>query len=256
MFICLVFVAFVFTGCGARADGKTELTVFAASSLTDVFGELGEEFEQRNPGVEVRFNFAGSSVLLAQLQQGAPADVFASADKAKMEAAVKDGIVSGPQVFAKNSPVVILPGENPAGVETLRDIAEPDLDLVLTQEGVPIAEYTEEILKKANTRYGGNFEDLVMENVVSREPDVRAAANRVALGEADATFVYTSDVTPGMRNRVDVVEIPEKTNVVATYPISVKDEAPSQSLAREWVDLVLAENGQRTMEEWGFKRAR
>ena len=85
LLICLVTVTFVCAGCGARADGKNELTVFAASSLTDVFGELGEEFERRNPGVEVRFNFAGSSALLAQLQQGAPADVFASADRSKIE---------------------------------------------------------------------------------------------------------------------------------------------------------------------------
>lgn len=243
-------------GCGARADDNPELTVFAASSLTDAFEVLGEEFERQNPGAEIRFNFAGSSALLSQLEQGAPADVFASADEDKMEDATESGAVSGARVFARNSPVMIVPGSNPTGVRTLEDLAEPDLDLVLAQEGVPIAGYSEEILTKAEARYGAGFEDRVMENVVSREADVRAAANRVALGEADATFVYASDVTPGIRDRVEVIEVPEGINVVATYPIAVAEDAPNPELAREWVELVLGEEGQRTMEEWGFRRVR
>ena len=256
LFLCLLFVAFVFSGCGARADDEPELTIFAASSLADVFGELGGEFERQNPGVEVRFNFAGSSALLAHLQQGAPADVFASADRAKMDVAENTGLTSGPQVFAENSPVVIVPKNNPAGVETLRDLTGPVLDLVLAQKGVPIAGYAKRILEKADTRYGGGFEDQVMENVVSREADVRAAANKVAIGEADATFVYASDVTPEIQDRVEVVGIPEELNVTATYPIAVTEGAPHPELARKWVELVLSEEGQRIMEERGFRRAR
>lgn len=243
-------------GCRAQAESKPELTVFAASSLTDAFEELGEEFERQNPGVEVRFNFAGSSALLAQLWQGAPADAFASADEVKMEEAAKSGLVSAPQMFAKNSPLIIVPRDNPANVRTLRDLAGPNLDLVLAQESVPIAEYTEEILTKADERYGGNFESRIMENVVSREPNVRAAANRVTLGEADATLVYASDVTPEVRDRVEVVQISEEFNVVATYPIAVTEEAPNPELARKWVELVLSDEGQRVMGEWGFRRAR
>ena len=252
----LLFAMLVFAGCGARADSNPELTVFAASSLTDVFEELGGEFERQNPGVEVRFNFGGSSMLLAQLQQGTSADVFASADEAKMEVAVKAGLAQEPRVFAGNSPVVIVPSGNPAEVEIMKDLAESDLDLVLAQEGVPIAEYTEKILTKADTRYGSNFKDQVMENVVSRETDVRAAANRVILGEADATFVYASDVTPNMRDRIEVVEVPTEINVIATYPIAVADESPNPELARKWVELVSSKEGQHVMEEWGFRRAR
>ena len=256
MFFGLLFMAFVCAGCGARADSGLELTVFAASSLTDAFEELGEVFEEQNPGVEVRFNFAGSSALLAQLQQGAPADVFASADEAKMLDAGKAGLVREAQTFAENSPVVIVPPGNPAGVEELRNIAGRDLDLVLAQDGVPIAEYTDEILKKAGARYGDNFEDRVLENVVSRETDVRAATNRLALGEADAAFVYASDVTPEGRDGVEVIGIPAEINVVATYPIAVSESASNPELARKWVDLVSGEKGQRTMEEWGFERVR
>lgn len=247
--------ASVFAGCGARADSKPELTVFAASSLTDAFRELGEEFERRNPGVEVRFNFAGSIVLLAQMQQGAPADVFASADEFKMQTAVEAGLVREPRVFAKNSLVVITPAGNPAGVETLRDLARPDQDLVLAQESVPIAEYARAVLTKADRQYAGGFEDRVTENVVSREADVRTAVNRVTLGEADAAFVYASDVTPGVRERVEEVEIPKGLNVVATYPIAVAEDAPNRELAREWVDFVQSEEGQRVIGEWGFRRA-
>lgn len=262
--LVLFAVAWAVVGCGAASGeaGETTdqavedtLTVFAASSLTDAFGELGDEFERQNPGVTVRFNFAGSSVLLAQLQQGAPADVFASADEAKMKAAEEAGIVSGPRVFARNSPVIVVPADNPAGIEKVRDLAEPGLDLVLAQEGVPIAEYAEEILRRADARYGENFDDRVMKNVVSREADVRAAANRVALGEADATFVYASDVTPEMRDRVEVIRIPGEFSVVASYPIAVVDDAPNEELAREWLKLVLSGEGQRVMGEWGLKRA-
>ncbi len=256
LFLCLFSAALMSAGCGARADSNPKLTIFAASSLTDTFEELGSEFERQNPGVDVHFSFSGSSTLLAQLQQGAPADVFASADEAKIEVAAEAGIVSVPQKFAENSPVMIVPSGNPTGVRTLRDLAAPDLDLVLAQEGVPIAEYAEEILTKADARYGGNFEDLVLENVVSHEPDVKAAANRVVLGEADATFVYASDMTPMMREKVEEVEVPEELNVTATYPIAVVEDAPNPDLAKKWVELVLGEEGQRAMVEWGFKRAR
>lgn len=254
--ICLLFVVLTSVGCGALADSKPELTIFAASSLTDAFEELGEEFEEQNPDVEVRFNFAGSSVLLAQLQQGATVDVFASADPDKMEAAEKDGLVRNPRLFAKNSPVLVVPEGNPADVDTLQDLAKPDLTLVLAQNGVPIAGYTAEILTKANARYGRDFEGRIMENVVSRETDVRTSANRIAFGEADATFVYASDVTPKVRDKVEVVSIPEELNVAATYPIAITSNAPAPGLARDWTELVLSDRGQLVMEEWGFRRAR
>jgi molybdate transport system substrate-binding protein len=252
--LCLVLAGLA--GCAGRASEQSEkevtLVVFAASSLTDAFEELGGKFEERNPGVSVRFSFAGSSTLLAQIRQGAPADVFAAADEEKMAAAVEEGRVSQPRVFARNLPVVVVPESDPAGVEGLRDLARPGVEVVLAQDGVPISEYAGEILRRAGDEYGGDFRRRVLENVVSREPDVRAAANRVALGEADATFVYVSDVTPGVR----VIEVPEDFGVEATYPIAVLEEAPNPGMAREWVEFVLGEEGQRVLEEWGFRRTR
>ena len=267
--VCVVFVSACLVVLGLSSCGVlgsdagqttekqncTPLTVFAAASLTDAFEALGEEFERRNTGEEVRFSFAGSQVLLAQIQQGAPADIFAPADEDKMEAAVRDGLVSEPAVFARNEPVVIVPAGNPAGIEGVRDLASPGLDLVLAQDGVPINEYAEEILRNADTRYGADFERKVLENLVSREADVRAAANRVALGEADATFAYASDVTPEMREEVRVIEVSENINVVASYPIGSVEGSLRSELAREWIEFVLSDDGQQILEDWGFQRA-
>jgi molybdate transport system substrate-binding protein len=253
-------------GCGdasgregeAQGGGGEErtLTVFAASSLTDAFGELAETFEEKNPGTEVRASFESSSTLLTQIQQGAPADVFASAAQEEMNTASDDGLVAGePEVFVRNREVIMIPGENPAGIESMRDLAKPGIKLVIAEEGVPAADYAEEILGKASAEYGSGFKQDVLANVVSREADVRASVNRVALGDADATFGYASDYTPDIRDRVEVIKIPEDLNIVATYPIAALKEAEDPELAREWIDLVLSEEGQRVLEKWGFEPA-
>jgi molybdate transport system substrate-binding protein len=252
------------TSCGragsvADAEGGEEgstLTVFAASSLTDAFGELEKTFEERNPGTDVRQSFESSSTLLTQIQHGAPADVFASAAEEEMDTAVEDGLVSGrPEIFVRNREVVMVPKDNPADIESIRDLARPGVKLVLAEEGVPAADYAVEILGKADAGYGGGFKRDVLSNVVSREADVRASVSRVALGDAEATFGYASDYTPDIRDRVEVVQIPEDLNITATYPIAALEDARSPGLAREWVDLVMSDEGQRVLEKWGFEPA-
>jgi molybdate transport system substrate-binding protein len=252
-------------GCGGGSGagdadggggGDRTLTVFAGSSLTDAFGELAMTFEERNPGVEIRQSFESSSTLLTQIQQGAPADVFASAAEEEMDMAVEDGLVAGePEVFARNRAVVMVPEDNPANIRSMRDLARPGTKLVLAEDGVPAADYALEILGKANAEYGSNFKRDVLSNVVSREADVRASVSRVALGDADATFGYASDYTPDIRDRVGVVRIPENLNITATYPIAALRNAESPGLAREWVDLVVGEEGQRVLQKWGFEPA-
>jgi molybdate transport system substrate-binding protein len=260
--LAVLALALMLVGCaGSSAGGgggeqDATLTVLAASSLTDAFGELGKTFEERNPGVDVRQSFESSTTLLAQIRQGTPADVFASAAEEEMDAAVEDGLVAGdPEVFVRNREVIMVPEDNPAGVRSLRDLAEPGVKLVLAEEGVPAADYAVEILGKAAAEYGGGFEEAVLSNVVSREADVRAAVNRVALGDADATFGYASDHTPDVRDRVEAIAIPEDLNIVAAYPIAALKDARNPELAREWVDLVVSEEGQRVLEEWGFEPA-
>lgn len=259
--LALILVAWPLVGCGV-ASGEPEepvgegdtLTIFAAASLTDAFVELAEVFEEENPGVEVRTNFAGSSVVLNQILQGAPSDVLASADPAKMDTAIENGLVDGnPKTFARNREVVIVPESDPPGIEDFKDLTKPSVKLVLPQDGVPAAEYAEEILDEADARYGNDFEEKVLSNLVSREADVRVAVNRVALGEADATFGYSSDVTPSIKDRVKVIEIPEGLNVAATYPIAVLEGSGNPALARKWVELVLSDEGQRILRKWGFE---
>jgi molybdate transport system substrate-binding protein len=248
------------TGCGQGAkgggNGGGTLTILAASSLTDAFGDLAHTFERQNPGTEVRTSFGASSEMLAQIQQGAPADVFASADEENMDTAVKDGLVTGkPEIFVKNHEVVMVPKDNPANIKRLRDVAQSDVKLVLAENEVPATEYAKEILHKANAEYGDDFEKDVLSNVVSREADVRASVNRVTVGDADATFGYASDYTPEIKDRVKVVRIPPDLNIVATYPVAALDGAKSPELAKKWVDLVTGEEGQRVLKKWGFEPA-
>jgi molybdate transport system substrate-binding protein len=242
-------------GGGGKQQGGT-LTFLGASSLIDAFGVLANRFEEQNPGVKVKQSFESSSTLLAQIQRGAPADVFASAAEEEMNRAIKDGLVKGEaEVFVKNREIVMVPKDNPANINRFRDVAKPDVKLVLAGKEVPAADYALEILGKAKDEYGAEFEKDVLSNVVSRESDVRASVNRVVVGDADATFGYASDYTPDIRDNVKVVQIPPDLNIVATYPIAALEDAKSPGLAKKWVELVTSEEGQRVLKKWNFKPA-
>jgi molybdate transport system substrate-binding protein len=247
------------SGGGSPAGGAKQggtLTILAASSLTDAFAELGKIFEQQNPGTTVKMSLGASSDLLAQIQQGAPADVFASAAQEEMNTAVKDGLVAGkPEVFVKNREIIMVPKDNPANIKALEDLSKPNIKLVLAAKDVPAADYAVEILAKANKVYGPDFKQDVLSNVVSREADVRASVNRVVVGDADATFGYASDYTPDIRDKVKVITIPPNLNIIATYPIAALKEAKEPSLARKWVDLVTSKEGQKILKKWKFEPA-
>jgi molybdate transport system substrate-binding protein len=264
--VCAFVVAPRLVSCGGDSDSRGSggggdqqggtLTILAASSLTDAFGELGNTFEEQNRGVEVKQTFGASSDLLAQIQQGAPADVFASAAEEEMDTAEKDGLITGkPEVFVKNREVIMVPKDNPADINSLEDMARPDTKLVLAAKDVPAADYAVEILGKANKEYGPDFKQDVLSNVVSREADVRASVNRVVIGDADATFGYASDYTPDIRDTVKVIKIPPNLNIIATYPIASLKDAEDPQLARKWVDLVTSEEGQKVLEKWNFEPA-
>ena len=175
------------------APAARTLNVFAAASLTDAFKEIGQAFEAANPGVTVMFNFAGSQTLVTQIQQGAPADVFASASGTNMDAVVTGGYVdkAAPQVFLTNILLVILPSDNPANVQTLQDLAKPGLKVVLADASVPAGKYARQILDNMSKdpTYGTDFGTKVLANVVSNETDVKQVVAKVQLGEADAGIV-------------------------------------------------------------------
>jgi molybdate transport system substrate-binding protein len=244
-------------GCGGGGAKRVgTLTILAASSLTDAFGQLGKTFEKQNPGTTVKQSFGASSDLLAQIEQGAPADVFASAATEEMDTAVKKCLVSGkPEVFVKNREVIMVPKDNPANINSLKDMAKPNIKLVLAAKDVPAADYAVEILGKANKVYGSGFKNKVLSNVVSREADVRASVNRVVVGDADATFSYASDYTPDIRDEVKVIPIPPKLNIIATYPIAALKDAKDPELARKWLDLDTSRQGQKVLKMWNFEPA-
>ncbi len=239
-----------------EAAESIELTVFAAASLTEAFTEIGQRFETEHPGARVVFNFGASNQLAQQLGEGAPADVFASANKAQMAAAVGSSrIVSGTeQTFVRNRLVVIYPKDNPAGLAELKDLAKPGLRLVLAAKEVPVGQYALDFLDKASADadFGAAFKDGAHANVVSYEENVRAVLSKVALGEADAGIVYTSDISGQSADAVGRIDIPNALNTIATYPIAAVGDSAHPELARAFVDFVLSAQGQAILARYGF----
>ncbi len=242
------------------ASPVSTLTVFAAASLQSAFKQIGKDFEAQNPGVTVAFNFAGSQQLAEQINQGAPADVFASANTQLMDAVIQRGHVTTrtQQVFARNRLVLVLPKSNPAGIKTLQDLAKPGLKLVLAAQSVPAGQYASDFLAKASKKaeFGATFSQTVLANVVSYEVDVRSVFAKVALGEADAGIVYRSDLAADKQATVLLIDIPDDLNVVANYPITVIQNSPQHERAQRFVDFVLSPDGQHRLTELGFLPAR
>ena len=232
------------------------LTVFAAASLTEAFTEIGKSFEAANPDVTVTFNFAGSQALRTQIEEGAPADVFASASGKEMDALVTDKFVTEglPQIFLTNKLVVILPANNPAGLAKLEELAKPGIKLVLAAEAVPVGNYARQSLDKMNGSFGADFKDKVLANVVSNEDNVKQVVAKVQLGEADAGIVYTSDAiaAPDLKT----IEIPSELNVIAKYPIAPLTKSAHADLAKTFTDYVLSTEGQSVLKKWGFAPAK
>lgn len=232
-----------------------ELTVFAAASLTDAFNEIAGAFQAANPRVTVRYNFGASSTLRTQLEQGARADVFASADQVQMDAAKKANVIDGEaQLFAKNKLTVIVPADNPAKIGSVQDLARPGIRFVLAHKSVPIGNYARAALEKmaGDPRFGADFAQKVLANLKSEEANVRAVVTKVQLGEADAAIVYSSDVTPAVAKEVQRIPIPDEFNIIATYPIAVVRDAPNKPAARAFVQFVRGPQGQDILNKWGF----
>jgi molybdate transport system substrate-binding protein len=234
--------------CGVASTTRAEereITVFAAASLREVFEDLAKAFEAKS-GVKVHVNLAGSQELRTQIENGARADVFASADHKHIAALVNAKLAASPRVFARNTPVVIVPRDNPAKVGSFDQLPRAK-KLVIGVPEVPIGAYALEILE----RTGADFKQKVLANVASRELNVRQVLAKVILGEADAGIVYRSDAMAG-KDRVAIVEIPAKINVIAEYPVAVLSKAPQAAAARAFVDLLLSGDGQKRLAAAGF----
>lgn len=233
-----------------------ELIVFAAASLTDAFGEIATNFEAEHPDSTIVYNFAGSQQLSQQLGQGAPADVFASANGAQMNVAIEAGrVVSGTsRTFVRNRLVVIYPADNPAGIVTLQDLAKPGLKVVLAAAEVPVGAYSLDFLNKAaaSPDFTSAFSEMVLSNVVSYEENVRSVLSKVILGEADAGIVYSSDLFGNSAAQVGQLEIPDELNTVASYPIATIADSANPDAAQAFVDYVLAPERQAILADYGF----
>jgi molybdate transport system substrate-binding protein len=238
------------------AQGTTELTVFAAASLTDAYRQIGKNFEKVNPGVKVTFNFAGSQQLAAQLGQGAPADVFASANTAQMNVAVNAGRIAkdASKIFVLNRLLVVVSPSSKVSVTKLQDLAKPGLKLVLAAKAVPVGQYALDFLDKAvkDPAFGSAYKENVLKNVVSYEDNVRSVLTKVSLGEGDAGIVYVSDVVSSPKTPVKRLDIPTKLNIIASYPIAPISDSKHAVLAKKFVDYMFAGDTRLILARYGF----
>ncbi|CAJ36860.1 molybdate ABC transporter substrate-binding protein [Methanocella arvoryzae] len=259
MLLIAALLAVLAAGCTSptpTAVQKTDLTVFAAASLKDAFTEAEAKFETAYPDTNVVYNFDGSQALRTQIEQGATADVFASASTSHMNALKNQGLMNNSTVvnFANNKLAVIVPRENPAGISTLADLAKPGVKIVIGNKDVPVGGYTLQILDSAanNSTYGPDFRTKVKANVVSEETTVNYVVSKVALGEADAGFVYISDVPAEYKDKVSVIAIPDSLNVIAVYPIGVIGDSKNQAMAQAYIDFVRSDEGKAILQAYGF----
>jgi molybdate transport system substrate-binding protein len=237
-----------------RLSGK--ITVFAAASLTDSFNEIKTEFVRRNPRTEIEFQFAGSPALRTQLEQGARADVFASADVPNMNMALQNGaVLDSAKVFVKNSLVIITPKSNPARIAAPADLRRSGTKLVLAAPEVPVGNYARQsfALMDKDPSFGAGFASAVLGNVVSNESNVKQVVAKVQLGEADAGVVYGTDVTADVVNDLTQVVIPANLNVIAEYPIALTKSPANPSVAAAFIAFVTSADGQAILKKYGFQ---
>ncbi len=229
---------------GCSAGQRDTLLVSAAASLTDAFAEIEASFEQSHPGVDVTLDLGGSSTLRDQILEGAPVDVFASANAATMDAVVRAGLADGePRVFALNRLVIAVPAGNPAGITGLADFARPDLLIGLCAEGVPCGDLARVALTIAG----------VVPSVDTEEPNVRSLLTKIEEGELDAGLVYATDVSSA-GGSVEGIELPVAAQSVTGYEIAGLAAAVHPGLAAEFVAFVLSDEGQAILERYGFER--
>jgi molybdate transport system substrate-binding protein len=235
-----------------KAALSGSVTVFAAASLTDAFNAIGKEFEQANPGTKITFSFAGSSTLATQITEGAPADVFASADTKQMKVVTDEGNATAPVIFATNVPVVVAP-KGDTRVQSFADLAKPGVKLVLAAPTVPIGNYARTIFANASGANGisATFSADVLKNLQSNETNVKAVIAKIQVGEADAGVVYTTDAAAAT-GEVTTIAIPKEYNVVAEYPMAVLKTSSHLDVAEAFVQYVTSGAGQAILKGYGF----
>jgi len=239
------------TAAGGAASGT--LTAFVAANATDVFNTAIDRFEHQQPGVSVKPSYAGTQILLTQLEHGAQVDLFLSADEAHAQQAVTDGLIPRYDPVSSNSEVIVVPRSNPAGVSSLQDLATKPVKLIIGVPTVPIGIYTRQIFTNATAQYGPEFPQQALGHVVSTETDVKQILHKVALNEADAGIVYRTDITPDVAGQVTMIGVPDPDQVISVNYIAVPTRAPRQELAQQLRDYLLSAEGQSVFTSMGYR---
>jgi molybdate transport system substrate-binding protein len=247
-------MALALAGCsndGSSSTSSTKLTVLAAASLTNVFPDIGTQFTKAHPGVTFAFSFAGTDQLAAQIQQGAPADVFAGASTRYGDQLASDKQIDAYKIFCTNRLVLMTPASDPAGIGSLQDLATKRVKLVIGSEAVPVGSYTRTVLENLDVVYGAGYSKKVLANVVSNEDSVTSIVTKVESGEADAGFVYVTDASSAS-SKVNTIALPASAQAVASYPIAVVSASAHSTTAQEFVDDVLSPPAQALLKQAGF----
>lgn len=250
-----IMAALILAASSASGEEIEEITVFAAASLTGAFSEIGELYEDQND-IKVELNFDGSQALRTQLENGAYADVFASANNMQMNALMESWMMNNKSIvdFAGNRISLIIPKNNPASIRNLTDLARPGVKIVMGTKDVPVGDYSLQVIARLgdDPAYGPDYKEQVLANIISQETNVNYVVTKVALGEADAGFAYESDISKDMADRVDKIDIPDEYNIIAHYPMGILLQSRHPAESQEFIDLVLSDDGRRILKRYGF----
>lgn len=253
--IISVLAALVLITSAGLAEEPKELVAFTAASLTGAFGEIGQIYKNET-NISVVFNFDGSQALRTQMENGAYADIFASANKKQMNAVKADGLMNNSSViiFTKNKLSLIVPKDNPGKISNLADLAKPGLKIVIGTKDVPVGDYAMQIINKLgnDSTYGAEYKKNVLANVISQETNVNYVVTKVALGEADVGFAYVSDITEDLSSKVEKVNIPDEYNIIAEYPIGVLKDSKHPAESEKFIALATSDAGKAILEKYGF----
>ncbi len=260
----LLFILFLsLSACGSQTSVSTSvsptaapvsLTVYAAASLTASFNKIKTAYHTLHPNVTITYNYNGSQALEQQLANGAPGDVFASADQKNMQKASDANLVGASQIFARNKLVILVPTSNPAQLHSLKDLGKPGVKIDVAAPTVPVGNYALQVLDKLgkSADYGTNYEKGVKANFVSQEENDTAIVQKVQLGTVDAGIVYVTDLTPASEKVVTQIPIPDQFNVVAQYPIAVTKNSSHASDAQAFIQYILSPQGQAILNGYHF----
>lgn len=237
------------------AEEENVLTVYCGAGLTGAMTEIAEIYENKSK-MTVKFNFDGVPALRAQIEEGAYADVLVSANMKHMKALQSEGFMDNETVrkFAQNKVAIIVPNDNPANITNFTDLAHPGVKILMGTKELPAGDYAQQVLDKLanDSRYGPDYKQAVLANIVSQETTVNRVVSKISLGEADAGFAFISDVSPQMVGKVTRIFIPDQYNVVGDFPVGVLSQSKNPVEARAFIDEIMSEEGQAILDKYGF----